>query len=83
MLLPNLEVFFSRIKTKVVNSIKIREDLLLLQKLLKLHELYLIIMILCETSLGDNHILRWILLLKLNNLPIIGIVPPIHIAKLF
>lgn len=83
MLFPQLEIFLPTIEPKVIYAVQIVKDLLFLKKLLKFHEFHFIIMILCQASLGDDHIFSRILLLKLNDLPIIRIVPSVHVAKLF
>lgn len=81
VLLPGLEVFLPGVKPEIVYSIEVIEDPLLLQKLLKLHELDFAIMILGQSPLGNDHIFAWIFLLELDDLPVIRIVSSIHIAK--
>lgn len=38
--------------------------------------------ILRQSSFGNDHVLMGVSLVKLNDLPIIGVAPSIHIAKL-
>lgn len=82
MFLPYLIILFTCVKPKIIYLIESIKNSLLLKELLEFHELGLSIMIFGQSSLWNNHILFRILLLELNYLPIIRIIPFLHITKL-
>jgi hypothetical protein len=82
VLLPKLEIFVARVLVKVVNTIQVIEDSLLLKKLFKFHKLHLSVIIFGQTSTRYHHVVLWILFLELYDLPVVGIIAPVHVTEL-
>ena len=80
--LPNGKIFFSGVQPKIVNSVQVRKNLLFFQKLFELHKLNLAMKILRQSPFWNDHVFMGISFVKLYNLPVIGVAPSVHIAKL-
>lgn len=81
--LPDLEMLLFGVESKVVYVVKTVIDLLLFQVLLELHELSLIVEVLRQPSLRNDHVFIRVFFIELHYLPIIRTTPSVHITKFF
>ena len=81
-LFPYLKVLLARIQSEVVDAVETVEYLLLLEELLELHKLDLVIEVLGEPSLRNDHVFAGVPFIELDYLPVVGVAPPVHVAKL-
>ena len=82
VLLPDLEVLLAAVEPEEVDPVELAEDLLLFEELLELHKLDLGVDVLGQPALRYHHVLAGVLLLKLHDLPVVGVGAAVHVAEL-